>query len=253
MKHLILSLLFIISIFSASAFAQCTEGNCENGQGTYKYSNGAKYKGQWKNNRLDGQGTLTYLDGSKYVGQWKNNQRHGQGTYIYPDRSKYIGQHKDGRRHGQGTYIYPSGSKYVGQFKDSHLNGQGTLTYPDGRKFVGQFKDGQLNGQGTLTYLDGRKFVGHWKNNNYNKNPKDNETLQTLPKKMAEEKSQKAESSKFSKVSEKPTNKRYHTVRSGETLYSISRRHDLTVQKIRRLNKLNSTVIRPGQKLLLSL
>ena len=230
MKHLILSLLFIISIFSASAFAQCTEGNCENGQGTYKYSNGAKYKGQWKNNRLDGQGTLTYLDGSKYVGQWKNNQRHGQGTYIYPDRSKYIGQHKDGRRHGQGTYIYPSGSKYVGQFKDSHLNGQGTFTY-----------------------LDGRKFVGHWKNNNYNKNPKDNETLQTLPKKMAEEKSQKAESSKFSKVSEKPTNKRYHTVRSGETLYSISRRHDLTVQKIRRLNKLNSTVIRPGQKLLLSL
>jgi len=95
--------------------------------------------------------------------------------------------------------------------------------------------------------------VGHWKNNNYNKNPKDNETLQTLPKKMAEEKSQKAESSKFSKGSEKPTNKRYHTVRSGETLYSISRRHDLTVQKIRRLNKLNSTVIRPGQKLLLSL
>jgi hypothetical protein len=230
MKHLILFLLFIISIFSASAFAQCTEGNCENGQGTYKYSNGDKYKGQWKNNRLDGQGTLTYLNGSKYVGQWKNNQRHGQGTYIYPDRSKYIGQHKDGQRHGQGTYIYPDGSKYVGQFKD-----------------------GQLNGQGTLTYLDGRKFVGHWKNNNYNKNPKDNETLQTLPKKMAEEKSQKAESSKFSKGSEKPTNKRYHTVRSGETLYSISRRHDLTVQKIRRLNKLNSTVIRPGQKLLLSL
>ena len=185
MKHLILSLLFIISIFSASAFAQCTEGNCENGQGTYKYSNGAKYKGQWKNNRLDGQGTLTYLDGSKYVGQ----------------------------------------------FKDSHLSGQGTFTY-----------------------LDGRKFVGHWKNNNYNKNPKDNETLQTLPKKMAEEKSQKAESSKFSKVSEKPTNKRYHTVRSGETLYSISRRHDLTVQKIRRLNKLNnSSLIYPGQKLLLTL
>ena len=161
MKHLILSLLFIISIFSASAFAQCTEGNCENGQGTYKYSNGAKYKGQWKNNRLDG--------------------------------------------------------------------------------------------QGTLTYLDGRKFVGHWKNNNYNKNPKDNETPQTLPKKMVEEKSQKAESSKSSKVSEKATNKRYHTVRSGETLYSISRRHDLTVQKIRRLNKLNSSVIYPGQKLLLTL
>ena len=207
MKHLILSLLFIISIFSASAFAQCTEGNCENGQGTYQYSNGDKYKGQWKNNRLDGQGTLTYLDGSKYVGQWKNNKRHGQGTYIYPDGSKY----------------------------------------------VGRFKDGQMNGQGTLTHLDGSKYVGQWKNNSYNKNPKDNETHKTLPKKMAEEKSRKVESSKSSKVSEKTTNKRYHTVRSGETLYSISRRHDLTVQKIRRLNKLNSSVIYPGQKLLLTL
>jgi len=230
MKHLILSLLFIISIFSASAFAQCKEGNCENGQGTYQYSNGDKYKGQWKNNRLDGQGTLTYLDGSKYVGQWKNNKRHGQGTYIYPDGSKYIGKHKDNKRHGQGT-----------------------LTYLDGRKYVGQFKDGQMNGQGTLTHLDGSKYVGQWKNNSYNKNPKDNETHKTLPKKMAEEKSQKVESSKSSKVSEKTTNKRYHTVRSGETLYSISRRHDLTVQKIRRLNKLNSSVIYPGQKLLLTL
>ncbi len=231
MKHLILSLLFIISIFSASAVAQCTEGNCENGQGTYKYSDGAKYKGQWKNSRLDGQGTITYLDGSKYVGQWKNNQRHGQGTYIYPDGSKYIGQSKDGQKHGQGTYIFPDGSKYVGQWKN-----------------------GQMNGQGTLTYFDGSKYVGQWKNNSYIKNPKGNETHKTLPKKMAEEKSQKAESSKSSKGSEKTTNKRYHTVRGGETLYSISRRHDLTVQKIRLLNKLNdSSVIHPGQKLLLTL
>jgi LysM repeat protein len=204
MKHLILSLLFIISIFSASAFPQCTEGNCENGQGTYKYSNGDKYKGEWKNNRCDGQGTLTYLDGSNYVGQWKNHQRHGQGTYIYSDGSKYIGQFKDNQRHGQGTYIFPDGSKYVGQ----------------------------------------------WKNNSYIKNPKGNETHKTLPKKMAEEKSQKAVSSK---ASEKTTIKRYHTVRNGETLYSISRRHNLTVQKIRRLNKLNSSVIYPGQKLLLTL
>jgi LysM repeat protein len=204
MKHLILSLLFIISIFSASAFPQCTEGNCENGQGTYKYSNGDKYKGEWKNNRCDGQGTLTYLDGSNYVGQWKNHQRHGQGTYIYSDGSKYIGQFKDNQRHGQGTYIFPDGSKYVGQ----------------------------------------------WKNNSYIKNPKGNETHKTLPKKMAEEKSQKAVSSK---ASEKTTIKRYHTVRNGETLYSISRRHNLTVQKIRRLNNLNSSVIHPGQKLLLTL
>jgi hypothetical protein len=250
MKHLILSLLFIISIFSASAFPQCTEGNCENGQGTYKYSNGDKYKGEWKNNRCDGQGTLTYLDGSNYVGQWKNHQRHGQGTYIYSDGSKYIGQFNNNQRHGQGTYIFPDGSKYVGQFKDGQMNGQGTLTYPDGSKYIGQLKNHQRQGQGTYIFPDGSKYVGQWKNNSYIKNPKGNETHKTLPKKMAEEKSQKAVSSK---ASEKTTIKRYHTVRNGETLYSISRRHNLTVQKIRRLNNLNSSVIHPGQKLLLTL
>ncbi len=162
MKHLKLSLLFIISIFSASALAQCTEGNCENGQGTYKYSDGAKYKGQWKNSRLDGQGTLTYLDGSKYVGQWKNN------SYI--------------------------------------------------------------------------------------KNPKGNETHKALPKKMAEEKSQKAESSKSLKISKKSSKKHYHMVKAGETLSGISYRYGLTVKKIQLLNKLNnSSVIHPGQKLLLTL
>jgi len=208
MKHLILSLLFIISIFSASAFAQCTEGNCENGQGTFKFSNGAEYKGQWKNSRLDGQGTYKFSDGAKYKGQWKN----------------------------------------------SRLDGQGTLTYFNGCKYVGQWKNNQRHGQGTLTYLDGSKYVGQWKNNSYIKNPKGNETHKILPKKMAEEKSQKAASSKSSKVSKKTTNKRFHTVRAGETLYSISRRHNLTVQKIRLLNKLNnSSVIHPGQKLLLTL
>ena len=238
MKQLILSLLFIISIFSASAFAQCTEGNCENGQGTYKYSDGAKYKGQWKNGRLDGQGTLTFLDGSKYVGQWKNNQRHGQGIYEYSDGSKYIGQFKDGQRHGQGTYEYSDGSKYIGQWKNSRLDGQGTITYLDGRKYVGQFKNSQMNGQGTLTYLDGRKYVGQWKNNSYTIKPEGYETHKILPKKMAK----------------KTTNKRYHTVRAGESLWTISRQHDLTVQKIRLLNKLNkSSVIYPGQKLLVSL
>ena len=207
MKHLILSLLFIISIYPVNAFGQCVKGDCENGQGTYKYSDGTKYKGQWKNGKLDGQGTYIYPDGSKYVGQFEDGQRNGQGTYIYPDGSKYVGQFEDGQRNGQGTYIYPDGSKYVGQ----------------------------------------------WKNNNYIESLKSNEVHKPLPKKMAEEKLQKAESSRSSKVSKKTSKKRYHTVRSGESLWSISRRYGLTVKKVRLLNKLNDrSVIYPRQKLLVT-
>ena len=72
-------------------------------------------------------------------------------------------------------------------------------------------------------------------------------------KKMAEERPQKTESSRSSKVSKKTSKKRYHTVRSGETLYSISRRYGLTVKQIGLLNKLTDTfVIYPGQKLLVT-
>jgi hypothetical protein len=230
MKYLILSLLFIISSYQVPAFGQCTKGDCENGQGTYKYSDGAEYQGQWKNSRLDGQGTLTYLDGSNYEGQWKNSQRNGQGTYSYPD-----------------------GSKYVGQFKDNQRDGQGTYTFPDSSKYIGEWKNGQINGQGTYIYPDGRKYTGLWKNNSYIGNRKSYEAHRTSPKETAEERSRKAESSMSSKDFGKAGNKRYHTVKAGETLYSISHRYALTVEKIQRLNKLeNRYIIYPGQNLLLS-
>jgi LysM repeat protein len=42
----------------------------------------------------------------------------------------------------------------------------------------------------------------------------------------------------------------YHQVRSGETLYSISRRYGMQVDELRRLNQLGAQdAIYPGQKL----
>ena len=51
----------------------------------------------------------------------------------------------------------------------------------------------------------------------------------------------------------KPAKSRYHLVRSGDTLWSISRRYGLTIEELRRLNKLEpGAVIYPDQKLLLN-
>jgi LysM repeat protein len=41
----------------------------------------------------------------------------------------------------------------------------------------------------------------------------------------------------------------YHTVRSGDTLYSIARRYGTTVQALQRLNDLGATDLRVGQRL----
>jgi LysM repeat protein len=66
---------------------------------------------------------------------------------------------------------------------------------------------------------------------------------------------------KFGKLSTQPTakspetvtNARYHRVRGGETLYGISRHYGLTVEELRRLNKLpKGATIYAEQKLLIS-
>jgi LysM repeat protein len=41
----------------------------------------------------------------------------------------------------------------------------------------------------------------------------------------------------------------YHTVRSGDSLWEIARRYDVTVEEIRQLNGMRSNSIRPGQRL----
>ncbi len=75
----------------------------------------------------------------------------------------------------------------------------------------------------------------------------------SLPKKIAEKPPLKVKNSIPSKVPSKIAQKRYHTVTSGETLYSISHQYGLPVEKIRLLNKMtDASVIHPGQRLLLS-
>ena len=75
--------------------------------------------------------------------------------------------------------------------------------------------------------------------------------LDRLPKKAAEDTPKTSEFSRSSKISQRIPINRYHTVSSGETLYGISQRYGLTVNKIRLLNRLDDkSIIYPKQKLL---
>lgn len=62
-----------------------------------------------------------------------------------------------------------------------------------------------------------------------------------------------AVSKKQKKLSKKITHLTYHEVKTKETLYQISRRYGLTVDALRKLNRLTpEAVIHPGQKLIVS-
>ena len=45
----------------------------------------------------NGYGTFTWTDGAKYVGEFKEGSMHGRGTYITTDGSTYAGEFKDGK------------------------------------------------------------------------------------------------------------------------------------------------------------
>ena len=58
--------IFIAAILLISfGISQCIDGNCKNGQGTFK----------WEGNDSS--------TGDTYVGEWKNSKRHGKGTIIF--------------------------------------------------------------------------------------------------------------------------------------------------------------------------
>ena len=40
-------------------------------------------------------GSYTYTNGAKYVGEFKNGERQGQGTMIWANGNKYVGEFKD--------------------------------------------------------------------------------------------------------------------------------------------------------------
>ena len=85
------------------------------------WENGAKYSGEWNNDKMDGLGKYTFSDGKtpkEHIGRFKDGLPNGEGLLTYKNGDIYDGDFKDGKRHGKGTMTYPDGSKYVGDWKE---------------------------------------------------------------------------------------------------------------------------------------
>ncbi len=157
--------LTVLSIVSNTSIAQCLQGNCVNGSGTYVYPSGAKYTGQFVNSKIHGVGTLWMNNGNIYSGEWINNYREGRGKMVFKNGDTYTGEFFRSKLHGKGTMKYSLGGQYTGEWKADLPHGKGKYLYANGESYEGLLTEGRRNGYGRYQYEDGSIYDGQWRDN----------------------------------------------------------------------------------------
>jgi len=155
-------LIFLVSgvlFIPGNTPAECVDGDCANGPGTYIWPNGNKYMGEWKNGKPNGKGIFIWPEGDTYVGEWNNDKKKGQGIYSCPMGAKlYFIDSTDGEIdepgcirgdcvNGYGIFTWISGAQYVGAFEDGEQNGPGSYSFPNGHRIEGIWNKGRYVGQ----------------------------------------------------------------------------------------------------------
>ncbi|MFT7120504.1 MAG: hypothetical protein ACJAZ9_000677 [Neolewinella sp.] len=197
MKFL-LSLLLCLG-FSLSVSAQqgkCISGDCLNGSGVFRFSDGAEYRGTFNRGKfMDTNGILRFPDKSYYAGGWRFSLQEGEGRMQEANGTNYVGGWHNGRRHGEGEIVYKNGNrvnafwaydKIAGTAKFSFANkdfytgemlydqaagyitaGQGRMEYANGDLYEGQWAGGLRHGTGKMIFEDRTEIAGLWEDDQF--------------------------------------------------------------------------------------
>ncbi|XP_068098237.1 junctophilin-4 [Hyperolius riggenbachi] len=129
-------------------------------------------------------GTFGFSDGGCYMGDWQDGRAHGYGVCKGPTRQgEYSGLWSHGFE-SLGVYTWPSGNTYRGYWDQGKKNGlgeehkgrwlyRGEWTHGlkgrlgvreslSGARYEGLWTDGQQDGYGMETYSDGGTYQGQW-------------------------------------------------------------------------------------------
>jgi len=105
-----------------------------------------------------GRGIRVWSNGARYEGDWFQDRMTGFGIFIGPgpDGIRFEGQVEDGRFHGRGvcSWGHSGGGRYVCPLKRSHLGNVGRCIYD------GMWTRGEMDGEGKFICCDGRSFAG---------------------------------------------------------------------------------------------
>jgi len=189
MKNLlrfIASVLMVGGAYAQSNLPPCpSSGYFHNCFGTFTYSSGMKYVGEWRDDKYNGQGTL-FANGSTRQGIWADGVIirsaivqpqlvANQATNVSPAQTISFGNLPACQGSNTsywsncfGSKTDPSGTKYVGEFKGGKRNGQGTFIFANGNKYVGEWREDKYNGLGTIYASTGNAILeGIWSDDRF--------------------------------------------------------------------------------------
>jgi hypothetical protein len=70
------------------------------GYGAFKWPDGRKYEGEYKNDKKEGFGTFTWPNGKIYKGNWKEGKQDGEGEVYDPEKKEWT------------KYMFKKGEKF---------------------------------------------------------------------------------------------------------------------------------------------
>jgi len=147
--------------------------NEEGVSGKYICFDGAVYEGEFKDGQFHGEGTFTFSDGKKFIGQYVQDCPFRIGTIIWPYGNTYVGEHVNYIPNGLGRITYANGVSCSGVWLNGEYIGSDFRMFLDDSVYIGGLDGWKKEGKGTHVWrLQFGGYSGEWKNNNFHGNGK---------------------------------------------------------------------------------
>ena len=118
-----LGVLLLRGVFAKDLHYRVTMQIENNLNGENKFATGT-YLGETDFGYFFGEGTFNFTSGSVYTGQWSNNKMNGLGVLNIPSEGMYEGEFVESEKSGRGTFTWDDGAVYDGEWKNDQLNVQ---------------------------------------------------------------------------------------------------------------------------------
>lgn len=92
----------------------CNGANQPHGKGTFQWTSGSTYEGEFQNGKRAGYGFMTYNNGAKYDGQWRDDKKEGNGIYWSNTGDRFEGEFSQGKMTANGVCYKTDGTQLRG-------------------------------------------------------------------------------------------------------------------------------------------